>query len=406
MFYEFPKISHIDDVLPAIEGEDAFIVAKRDYGTVVNYRQMGTDVFPPVHTAGGSARMRAEATRAKAIRRECRGLIFNLEGELISRPYSKFFNVGERDETLPEKVPFDQPHVILEKLDGSMIRPVTMPDGGMVMGTKMGPTDVAAQVDPWVAEHENYVKFMQEVMQQGYTPIFEWCSRKQQIVVDHPEDRLVLTAVRDVLTGEYMTYTMLQDLALDYDLDLVRQFEGSAESMQWLINHTRDLKGAEGYVLRWMNGHMVKIKADEYCQIHRAKEGIMRENGVISMILEEKLDDVLPVLSSQDRAQLENFQTAFWLGVRNTEMQWRTAYLQVRREFGHDRKQFALERAALLEQHLRGAIFRAWDDADFDWRAAVLDAVTKNLSTGVKTNAARHLWGNAKWEFGLMQEDA
>lgn len=406
MFYEFPQIKHINDVLPAIEGEDAFIVAARDYGTVINYRQMGTDVFPPVRTAGGSPRMRAEATRAKAIRRECRGLIFNLEGELISRPYHKFFNVGERDETLVEKIPFDQPHVIMEKLDGSMIRPVRMPDGRVLMGTKMGPTEVAAQVEPWVAERENYMKFMQEVMQQGYTPIFEWCSRQQQIVIDHPEDRLVLTAVRDLLTGDYMTYPMLQDLALDYRLDLVQLYEGSVESMEWLMNHTRDLKGAEGYVLRWSNGHMGKIKAEEYCQIHRAKDGILRENGVIHMMLDEKLDDVLPFLPQADRVKLETFQQDFWQGVLDTEQQWQDVYRQVRRKYGHDRKQFALEMAASLDQYLRGSIFKAWDDADFDWHAAVLAAVSRNLSTGVKTDAARALWGNAKWSYSAIQDDA
>jgi hypothetical protein len=45
-------------VLQAIDGVDGFIVAQRDWGTVVNYVQMGPDMFPEVHTAGGSASMR------------------------------------------------------------------------------------------------------------------------------------------------------------------------------------------------------------------------------------------------------------------------------------------------------------------------------------------------------------
>jgi hypothetical protein len=36
------------------------------------------------------------------------------------------------------------------------------------------------------------------------TPIFEWCSRNQRIVVDYPEDMLVLTAVRDNIEGVYI----------------------------------------------------------------------------------------------------------------------------------------------------------------------------------------------------------
>jgi hypothetical protein len=51
-----------------------------------------------------------------------------------------------------------------------------------------------------------------------------------------------------------------------------------------------------------------------------------------------------------------------------------------------------------MEGLLRAAIFKAWDDANFDFRAALLDAVRKNLSTGAKTDAARHLWGGAQWQ--------
>ena len=37
MKYRFPHITHINDVLPAIEGRDEFIVAEREHYTVINY---------------------------------------------------------------------------------------------------------------------------------------------------------------------------------------------------------------------------------------------------------------------------------------------------------------------------------------------------------------------------------
>ena len=48
MFYQFPKIEHIDDVRPAIEGRDEFIIAERDWGFIVNYMVVMPDTFPPV----------------------------------------------------------------------------------------------------------------------------------------------------------------------------------------------------------------------------------------------------------------------------------------------------------------------------------------------------------------------
>jgi len=397
MFNQMHYSTRIEDYLDAISGCAAFIVAERDYGTIINYRQMGNDVFPDLQLAPDP-----DTERKWGLRRQCRGLIFDLNGQVISAPYHKFWNAGERTETLLEHIPFDQPHVILDKLDGSMCRPVFFSQEGWTMCTKMGPTAVAENAERWARNHANYDRFFWDLHNHGLTPLLEWCSRQNRIVVDYPVDRLVLTAVRDCVTGAYLTYTQLQELAGEYDLDLVRQFEGSVESMQSLMDHTRDLQDAEGYVVRWLDGHMVKIKGESYCQIHRAKEGILRENGVIGMMLDEKLDDVKGFLFVEDRDALEQFETEFWAGVTATADVWRSTYVHVRQRFGADRKAFALGAAQNMDAHQRSAVFKAWDEPGFDWQAAVLDTVRRNISTGVKTDAARHLWGNARWDGSRM----
>jgi hypothetical protein len=202
--------------------------------------------------------------------------------------------------------------------------------------------------------------------------------------------------------GGYLTYTQLQELAGEYDLDLVRQFEGSVESMQSLMDHTRDLQDAEGYVVRWLDGHMVKIKGEQYCQIHRAKEGILRENGVIGMMLDEKLDDVKGFLFVEDRDALEQFETEFWRGISLKAVAWQAAFDVIKCVYGDDRKGFALVAAQSMEAFQRQAMFKAWDEGDFDWQQAVLDTVRRNISTGVKTDAARHLWGGVRWDGSPM----
>ena len=398
MRYEFPKLQNLDEVRDVIKDAKEFIVAERDWGFVVNYLVSGPDTFPNMHTAGGSPRMRAEAARAKAIRRECRGLIFDKAGQLISRPYHKFFNVNERDETQINRIDLGQPHVILEKLDGSMVRPVPVGDAYR-LGTKMGVTDVSMQAEVWLAGHANYDQFIRSCISSGCTPIFEWCSRKQRIVVDYPVDRLVLTAVRNNLHGNYVGMHGLRGLAEAWDLDLVQEYPGTASGMEHLLAETQDLQGQEGWIIRFDDGHMLKLKGKEYVTIHKAKDQILRENGVIEMLLDEKLDDVKAFLPEDDRHNLERFEREFWRGVLNTEMSWQEAYRQVRGEFGYDRKKFALTQAADLEQNLRGVIFRAWDNPDVDFRAAVIDAVRKNLGTQAKVNEARHLWGGAEWNY-------
>ena len=396
MHYTFPEITHLDQVLEAVQGVEGFIVAQREWGTVVNYVQMGPDMFPEVHTAGGSASMRERQTRLKAIRRECRGLLFDLEGNLVSRAFHKFFNVGERRETLLENINLTRPHIILAKLDGSMIRALPTRDGYR-LATKMGPTDVAAQVEPFVAARPNIDRFIRDTLSQGYTACFEWCSRQQQIVCDFPQDRLVLTAVRHVRTGEYMSYTQMQELAAEYQLDLVQAYPGTVESMEALVSETQELEGEEGWIIRWADGHMTKLKSAWYVRIHRAKDALMQEKNLLELILEEKLDDVKSFLQEDDLKRVENYERAFWQGVGDTAAFWQHSYLDVRREFGDDRKSFALEGAPNLEPNLRSAVFKAWGQADHNWQAFVLDVIRRNLGSQTKVDDVRHLHSAPRW---------
>src|SRR5687767_10392311 len=105
MKYQFPELTDLAEVRAVIENVEGFIIAEREWGFVANYVQMGIQTFPEVDS------------RDTAIRRECRGLIFDVNGKLTSRPFHKFFNLGERTETLLENVDLSEPHVILEKLD-------------------------------------------------------------------------------------------------------------------------------------------------------------------------------------------------------------------------------------------------------------------------------------------------
>jgi hypothetical protein len=70
--------------------------------------------------------------------------------------------------------------------------------------SKMGITDVALQAEEFVGANPKYLDFASWCISNQLTPLFEWCSRKQKIVIDYPEDKLVLLAVRNNITGEYL----------------------------------------------------------------------------------------------------------------------------------------------------------------------------------------------------------
>ena len=395
MRYQFPTITHLDQVRPAIAGCDEFIIAERDWGYVVNYMVAMSDTFPFVFT------------EADAIRRECRGLLFYKDGSIMARRLHKFFNINERDETQFHAVNWSQPHVILEKLDGSMITPVIMPDGGIRWGTKMGITEVSMQAEKFVACHPQYEQFARMVMVNlGFTPIFEWCSREQRIVVDYPEDRLVLIAARNTISGKYFSLRWLQEYGEMYDIEVVKTYEGSAQSMAHLMDETRDAEGIEGWIIRFDDGHMVKCKGEWYLRIHKTKDNLLHEKNIIELLIEEKMDDAKAFMLDDDRKRVEEFETDFWMGVAQVIKSY-DQYFDTVVAHGLDRKRFALEWMPTIKAQdafAAGIVFGKFDGKDT--RKMVLDLIHKHTGSQTKVDEARSLWGGFKWDYnGVVGDD-
>lgn len=352
MNYEFPKIYDIDDVLWAIKDSPEFIVAEKDGYKVVNYVVATQDTFPAVRFDETVKEIVAAKTR-----RECRGLVFDLEGKLINRRYHKFFNVNEKDETQLDKIDWNKPHVILEKLDGSMVTPCYV-NGHIRWMTKMGITDTSMEAEAFVASRLEYVKFAAEMIKDGITPIFEWCSNKNRIVLDYPEDRLVLTAIRKLSTGQYGKYDELKWLADRHGIEFVNAWD-SRITHDVLLKIVRQSENIEGVVVRFDDGHMVKIKADWYVRIHKVKSLLGQERDVVKLILNNELDDLLPVLPKEDVERVEKFQSAMSTELRRQAISMSVLIDHIRS--GMDRKTFALEHSSELNPVWKSMVFKFWD---------------------------------------------
>ena len=411
MNYEFPLIRNISDVLPAITGRDEFVVAEKDGYTVINYNVMMADTFPDVYSDTGVVgcifKNGQWYNEAAAIRRECRGIIFDSKtGDIIRRPFHKFFNVNEREETQDHVVDLSRPHAILEKLDGSMIAPfivttdnyITKMGGGyyekkMIWGTKMGATDVAKPVEEFVAENYNYVEFAEEAIHHGLTPIFEWCSRKQRIVLDYKEDRLILTAMRNMNNGSYASYDELVGFGNLYDIPVVRAFEPQTD-MKAFLEYVRDLEDLEGFVVRFDDGHMLKLKCHWYIQIHKAKEAILQDRNIVELILEEHLDDIKAHLPAEDRDRLTKFESDF-----NDRVVYQYGRLRgILDAVAHmkiDRKTYAIEHSNKHDAYTRPIVFKFIERSDYDVEEvyhAIRNTIRNNLTKTVKYEAIREAW--------------
>ncbi len=386
MNYDFPEINHIDDVIPHIEDWQEFKVMQKDWYTVINYMVAFEETFSLV---------RERSHYNMKIRRECRGMIFDTAtGNLISRPYHKFFNVGEREETNLDKIDLTQPHVVLEKLDGSMIRPIPTPEG-FRLGTKAGITDVAMNAEYFIADKPEYAKFIKSSFACGLTPIFEWCSRKNRIVVDYSEDNLILTAVRDMRSGNYIPYSQMVETGKNYAIPVVKAIAGDETDIEKIVDHIRKWDDGEGVVIRFDNGHMVKIKADEYILRHRSKEQINSEKNIIQVILNDSVDDMIPLLTSEDAQRLKDFQQKFWCAVDEVSSDL-TKIFKGGDMMYPDKKEFAVEfvNKMLLPIH-RPFMFGMKQGKEC--KQLLTDSIEKSLTSQTKLNDSRWMFGGISW---------
>lgn len=381
MDYKFPVIEHIDQVRAAIQDYPEFIIADRDFMLVVNYN-VGLE-----NTFG-----RADDLDAQ-IRRECRGLKFSKStGRILARPYHKFFNLNERDETQVSSLDIQRPNRILEKLDGSMIHAVPV-GREFRFCTKMGITDVSMGAENFVCQNSNIYRLVRDLHEQGFTVIFEWCSPKQRIVIDYRHDQLIITAVRNIITGEYWSYDRLLALGQEYSVPVVATLAQGINDLNSLVNYIRGLENLEGYVIRWDSGHMVKIKADQYVLLHRTKDQIRLEKNVIDIIINEKSDDLRPLLDREDLEKFVLFEQKFWNGLGQVCDQINDVYQQG--AVYQSRRDFAVEFVQKQPQHLRPLLYELRNG--YDVRSVVVDTIKNNLSTQIRIDSVRWLWGNSSW---------
>ena len=391
---QFPGISHINDVLPSIRGRKEFIVAEREEYTVVNYILQTPDTFSIDHSDGYDLQA--------YIRRECRGITFYKDGEIASRKFHKFFNVNEREETLVNNLP-TLPYKIMTKLDGSMITPFLRPNGKIQFHTKMGATDVAAPVDDYARLKKRLVKFCEFVISQGRTPIFEWTSPINRIVIKYTMHSLCLLAVRDNITGQYHDLNgYYGDLAETFDVDVVENIGyNSGILTEKFIEDTRQLKDLEGYVVQYEDGRMVKIKAEDYVARHRAADIIQHEKRVWELILSDDVDDLKSFLVDEYRESVEKFERELWEQIELFAARIESVYSQDFAYCDHSkgeesvRKELALMWKSYIIPHLLGIMFKRHDGGDA--RELVVAFIRKNIKTQEQVDGIRTYLNNVKY---------
>lgn len=206
------------------------------------------------------------------LERVSRGLILSAKtGEVVARPFDKFFNFGEWGQ-----YPSRDAHMvnITEKCDGSLVI-AFYHEGQWRTATRGSFTSehalrAGALLEKGMAQVAHRDGLIDDAYK-DYTLLFEVIYPENRIVVDYgAREALVLLAIRHRRTGLYLPFFSSDHHWLAYqcgfDLPTVYNFANPEAILAWAgaidAQH-------EGVVVEYSDGSRWKIKGDAYLTIHR-----------------------------------------------------------------------------------------------------------------------------------------
>lgn len=235
-------------------------------------------------------------------KKELRGItyVFNNDGSLYKRfiLLEKFFNLNQTEESMYSLVSEYEIENINNKEDGSICTFIELPNGKIVGKSKTGfDNDQAIMVNEIYRKNEEINKFVNWCLKNDIIPIFEYVSYLNKIVLIYKNTELILLRLRDNKTGQYLDISDFSDKIGNIKIS---NFE-NMYTLDEIIQLSKTLENKEGWVIRFTNGRMIKIKTEWYLEMHKLHFDILtRENELIKLIIDNQIDDILPNLDSDD----------------------------------------------------------------------------------------------------------
>ncbi len=211
---------------------------------------------------------------------ESRGLILDMiTGEIISRPFPKFFNIEETP-PLPEAKMVS----VIEKVDGSMIQMFFKERDQMYGFATRGvfADNLLLQTMPghgqalWAKEWAARTGMNISDLDPEWTYIFEVVYLTNRIIIEYgPEhEGLWLIGARHKHTGVCMAETDLDNLAFKQGWRRPQTYpvQKSAEDIRSYMDALGEM--VEGAIVRFDDGKYYKVKTSKWFELNRSKSGV------------------------------------------------------------------------------------------------------------------------------------
>jgi len=291
----------------------------------------------------------------------CRGLIVDMKNQdVVAWPLEKFFNLDQQPETSYEILKYRKDFEISEKLDGSMLISFINPaDGQLYLTTKGSFEAEHSKVGTELARNHPYFHRIFEYAESG-TLMFELIDSRFRIVIDYKkkgyELGLYLIGYR-TREGRLCTYSEVHELAKELGVGCPNTYQ--FDSLDVLLAKTKDLPlTEEGFVIRYSDGLLVKVKGAAYLRAHRFISHLSDKN-ILLAVSEGVEDPFIEICPDEFRDEVSEKIAYFKHRKLDLLNQCYKYFAEAPKENG--RKIFALWVNANVKSSLRGCMFQLMD---------------------------------------------
>ena len=312
--------------------------------------------------------------------RMCRGLILDMKNrKVLAYPFDKFFNLDQMPETGYDKLEKLGGFETSEKLDGSMIIGFINPNNNKLTFTTKGSFD---------SEHGAYANALPltdeqlralHVYAKNGTLMFELITKRYQIVVDYKKkgyaENIYLIGYRYDISDKLASFSYLMEIASEVNLPTFKTYQFG--SLNELLRTVKDLPVLEeGFVLRFPDDLMVKVKGSAYLAAHRFISHLSDRN-ILEAVADGTAASLADLAPEEYRQDVLDKITHFQKRVAEITNSCYNYYKDSPKE--SSRKDFAIWVLSNVPSYLKGFLFQLFDGKKIDRKQMfkVLEEVDK-----------------------------
>jgi RNA ligase len=273
-----------------------------------------------------------------------RGLVLNSEGNIVARPFKKFFNLSEVEDKIP-----DLPFEAFEKMDGSLGILFNYKNE-WIMSTRGSFTSEQSKKGLEILKN----KYQLKSFEPSIAYLVEIIYPENRIVVDYGEEKI--TFLSTILNRHFKwepnendelhwttacSFFHVNGIKKEDIVETKQLFSFSNQLFKELKE--KNEKNKEGFILRFFpSNYRVKIKFEEYVRLHKIITGI--SNRTIWEYLKDKksFDEILDKVPDEFYGWVKETAKDFTIRYENIEKEYKWIYEHIMlTNNAEDRKVFA-----------------------------------------------------------------